>query len=243
MRGKNKCKILKEIRRRIADENDIPYVTSECKYQGECSGTCPKCESELRYLERELEKKQKLGKTVTLAGVAVTMALSLSSCEDILTTSGDPLPPGSPSGAIIETSVTNGVMPPPDGTEVTGEIIESEPGGAVPIPGDIAAPVSGFELLADMSAEEIYYTLESYSAEEIKNEYSKYLSTFSTDQTTGYQIYTYAGVSVASLSLTYGSSNKLIEVEIRAVGKNPNTFSVEKLYDGVPMMPEITENE
>ncbi len=91
MRGKNKCKILKEIRQKIADENDILYVTSECKYRGECSGTCPKCESELRYLERELEKRRALGKKVTFAGVAVTMALSLSSCIDLeanRTTSG-----------------------------------------------------------------------------------------------------------------------------------------------------------
>ena len=29
MLGKAKCKILKEIRQKIADENDIPYVTRE----------------------------------------------------------------------------------------------------------------------------------------------------------------------------------------------------------------------
>ena len=61
MSGKNKCKILKEIRQKIADENDIAYVTSECKYQGECSGTCPRCEAELQYLENELKKRQQKG--------------------------------------------------------------------------------------------------------------------------------------------------------------------------------------
>ena len=50
MKGKNKCKILKEIRQKIADENDIPYVTRECTYRGDCKGTCPKCEAELLYL-------------------------------------------------------------------------------------------------------------------------------------------------------------------------------------------------
>ena len=35
MRGKNKCKLLKQIRQRIADENDIPFVTQECGYRGE----------------------------------------------------------------------------------------------------------------------------------------------------------------------------------------------------------------
>ena len=80
MKGKNKCKLLKEIRQRIADENDIPYVTRECTYQGECRGTCPKCEAELRYLERELEKRQRLGKAVAVAAVAAGLSLSLSAC-------------------------------------------------------------------------------------------------------------------------------------------------------------------
>ena len=80
MKGKNKCKILKEIRQRIADENDIPYLTRECTYQGECSGTCPKCEAELRYLEQELEKRRSLGKAVAVAAVAAGLSLSLSAC-------------------------------------------------------------------------------------------------------------------------------------------------------------------
>ena len=80
MKGKNKCKILKEIRQKIADENDIPYVTRECSYQGECRGTCPKCEAELRYLEQELEKRRRLGKTVAVAAVAASLSLSLTAC-------------------------------------------------------------------------------------------------------------------------------------------------------------------
>ena len=80
MKGKNKCKILKEIRQKIADENDIPYVTRECTYQGECTGTCPKCEAELRYLEQELEKRRSLGKTVAVAAVAAGLSLSMAAC-------------------------------------------------------------------------------------------------------------------------------------------------------------------
>ena len=80
MKGKNKCKILKEIRQKIADENDIPYVTRECTYQGECKGTCPKCEAELRYLEQELEKRRKLGKTVAVAAVAASLSMALTGC-------------------------------------------------------------------------------------------------------------------------------------------------------------------
>lgn len=56
--GKQICKILKEIRQRIAEENDIELITSECTYKGDCLGTCPKCEAELRYLEQELARRQ-----------------------------------------------------------------------------------------------------------------------------------------------------------------------------------------
>lgn len=80
MTGKDKCKILKEIRQKIADENDIPYITEECSFKGNCKGTCPKCESELRYLEKELEKRKNLGKKVAVAGLAASMVVSLSGC-------------------------------------------------------------------------------------------------------------------------------------------------------------------
>ena len=81
MRGKQKCKILKEIRQRIADENDIPYVTRECGYQGECKGTCPRCESELQYLERELARRRSLGKRVSVAVLCVGMSLAAAGCS------------------------------------------------------------------------------------------------------------------------------------------------------------------
>ena len=75
-KGKQTCKILKEIRKQIAAENDIEFVTSECTYKGDCLGTCPKCESEVRYLERELEKRQLLGKAAMVAGLSVGLMAS-----------------------------------------------------------------------------------------------------------------------------------------------------------------------
>ena len=80
MLGKAKCKILKEIRQKIADENDIPYVTRECTYQGDCSGTCPRCESELRYLERELEARRRLGKQVAVTALCAGISFSSVAC-------------------------------------------------------------------------------------------------------------------------------------------------------------------
>lgn len=67
--GKKKCKILKQIRQEIAKANDIEFVTSECKHKGNCEGTCPKCEEELRYLESELEQRRNAGKKVSVASI------------------------------------------------------------------------------------------------------------------------------------------------------------------------------
>ena len=82
-KGKQTCKILKEIRKQIAAENDIKLVVEECTYQGDCKGTCPKCEAEVRYLERELEKRQRMGKAAVIAGMAVGTMLTATSCHEI----------------------------------------------------------------------------------------------------------------------------------------------------------------
>lgn len=70
-RGKKTCRILKEIRRQIAEANDIEYVVEECQYKGDCKGTCPKCEAEVRYLEEQLHRRQMLGKAVVVAGLSL----------------------------------------------------------------------------------------------------------------------------------------------------------------------------
>lgn len=75
-RGKNVCNELKKMRRRIAEENEIPFEIKECTYHGPCRGTCPRCEAEVRYLERELENRIRLGRVATVAGVS----LGLASC-------------------------------------------------------------------------------------------------------------------------------------------------------------------
>lgn len=108
MNGKNKCRILKEIRRQIAAENDIEFVTAECKFQGNCSGTCPKCEAEVRYLEQELQKRRQAGKAVAVAGIAAALIVTASGCIE-LQTGGSPLP--NPTESQYE--ILNGMMPAP----------------------------------------------------------------------------------------------------------------------------------
>ena len=121
-KGKQTCKILKEIRRQIAVENDIEFVTSECTYQGDCKGTCPKCEAEVRYLERELEKRQRLGKAAIFAGMTIGTAITAAGCG--------PLAP-----------TPNGMMENPRDTIVAADTISNdsveEP---VLLEGDVMAP-------------------------------------------------------------------------------------------------------
>lgn len=76
MDGKAKCKILKQIRKQIADNNGIPFVVEECPYKGKCKGTCPRCEEELQYLERELAKRKKVKIALVAGGAAAAVTLS-----------------------------------------------------------------------------------------------------------------------------------------------------------------------
>ena len=89
--GKNICKELKAIRRRVADENNIPLEQHECTYDGPCDGTCPRCEAEVKYLEQELHRRMNLGKAAAVAGVAMSLA-AFTSCTqgDVAPLEGEP---------------------------------------------------------------------------------------------------------------------------------------------------------
>lgn len=78
-KGKRTCRILKDIRRQIAEANDIEFITSECRYKGDCFGTCPKCEAEVLYLEQQLQARRLSGKVVVLAGLSAGI-IALSGC-------------------------------------------------------------------------------------------------------------------------------------------------------------------
>ena len=141
MLGKEKCKILKEIRQRIADENDIPWVTRECTHKGSCRGTCPKCESELRELERQLAARQALGKRVAVAALCAGLAFSSAGCAlsgGGTGTPADPLP-------LRHT-------PAPTATPDPGEEILM---GEVPYDGELAgrAAIKGPEIEGDIAWE------------------------------------------------------------------------------------------
>ena len=69
-KGKSTCKLLKSIRQQIADANGISYQPKECHHKGDCAGTCPACEEEIRYLERELKARKGNGFGMKVAGIA-----------------------------------------------------------------------------------------------------------------------------------------------------------------------------
>ena len=126
-KGKQTCKILKEIRKQIAEENEIEFVTSECTYKGDCKGTCPKCESEVRYLERELEKRQRMGKAAVFAGMSIGTLFAATSCDNLPPVeplAGEPCVPDTtemPNDSIPNDSI------PKDAYKLEGDVVDIVP--------------------------------------------------------------------------------------------------------------------
>ena len=117
-KGKRTCEILKDVRRKIAQENDIPLVERECTHDGDCRGTCPYCESEVRYLERELSKRRALGKAVTVAGIAVS-SMMMGACHSPKTPA---TPPGSEPEPTPVNTLSQAAEPSPESSpEPVGE--------------------------------------------------------------------------------------------------------------------------
>ena len=79
-RGKKICNTLKEVRMQVAKANDIKYAPTECHHEGDCAGTCPQCEAEVRWLEQQLQLRRQLGKAVAVVGVSMGLA-ALTACN------------------------------------------------------------------------------------------------------------------------------------------------------------------
>ena len=71
---KEKCRELKRIRGRIAEDLGIELRQRECTYEGYCSGTCPACRREEMQLNAALLKSQRQG--ANLKGRAATAGLA-----------------------------------------------------------------------------------------------------------------------------------------------------------------------
>ena len=129
-RGKYKCKQLKAVRKRIADENGIPLEQKECTYDGPCRGTCPHCEAEMKYIEKALTERIRLGRVATVAGLSLGLAACGGqdrSTDTILTTdsslAADTLPvadTASPDEDTVypEVTTTGLILLTPDSLEI-----------------------------------------------------------------------------------------------------------------------------
>ena len=156
MFGKEKCKMLKEIRAEIAKNNEIEFVTKECTHQGKCKGTCPACEAEVAYLEEQLEKRRALGKAVCVAGLSAAMVAGVVQTNQVNSKTynmnsntylSDPME--QPMGAIPftpePTEESTPEMPAgapyiPDVIETPEPTLEPTPAGASYIPDVTEAP-------------------------------------------------------------------------------------------------------
>ncbi len=77
MTGREKCKRLKAIRAALAAKLGIDLHQVECTYEGECTGTCPKCKQEEDALNGAI-----LHKGAAVAG-AMMLATSMAACTPL----------------------------------------------------------------------------------------------------------------------------------------------------------------
>ena len=156
-KGKQTCKILKEIRKQIAAENDIKLVIEECTYQGDCLGTCPKCESEVRYLEHELEKRQRMGKAAVFAGISLGTLFAATGCNQSVQ------PVSNNNSCSSQTEIRD--------KKLAGDVVAEEP---VPTDTIIEEPLMGivamFRMIYDFKAEDYQNLMkEKFVFPEMKN--------------------------------------------------------------------------
>ena len=144
MKGKEKCRILKQIRQQIAAENDIELVIRECTHKGDCRGTCPRCESEVRYLEEQLEKRRRLGKAVVVTALSAGLVVAAAGCTDAFT----------PNNVIEGDLQWSDEIQNTDGA--TAEPCPTQPPQekAPPVKGEIEAEEEAIELEGDIAVEE-----------------------------------------------------------------------------------------
>lgn len=191
MTGKEKCEFLKEIRKNIAEEYNIPYNPSECKHEGECSGTCPKCEAELKYLTEEIDKKRAAGVEVNISP-NLSELLGITHDENFLNgfsaVCGDQEPQLLSNSRASEEALTGDVVsdyvPPDDWVVKCGEEDSADygsrnltqlAGGAItePLAGVVPPILSDSEVQAHKIYSEIRYILSEYGYEETARIYAR----------------------------------------------------------------------
>lgn len=83
-KGKDICRSLKAIRKQVAEANGIDYAPQPCHHVGDCSGTCPACEAEVRYIESQLGTLRMAGKAVKVAGLALGLTMATGYTQTVV---------------------------------------------------------------------------------------------------------------------------------------------------------------
>lgn len=143
-RGRKICDVLKAVRKKIADMNGIAYEPRVCHFKGHCSGTCPACETERKYIESELSLRKRMGEAVCVTGVAI--GILATPYNVYAQTSSPSVPIGNEVIAAdslpTRAQVTiNGCVKDADGTPIVGVIIvvgNKRPGRITDIDGNFS---------------------------------------------------------------------------------------------------------
>ena len=125
MTGKEKCELLKTIRKNIADMNGIEYKPEPCTHEGDCPGFCPRCDQEAAYLMRELKKKEAAGSPIRI---------DTESIGDFETLASSPIEPeeeilmGMPEPPELDGDIRplQGIIPAPEVFPLEGDVAISD---------------------------------------------------------------------------------------------------------------------
>jgi hypothetical protein len=140
-KGKDKCDFLRNIRRQVADQYGLRYEPRECHHEGDCPGTCPVCDAELRDLQRQLtergienidvfekvetEEQNEPQQPIRLGGVP-----AYGPKEDIHILEGDVTPPEDDiDGNIEDVPELEGMPRPPKDDEIIDDDEEDDESG------------------------------------------------------------------------------------------------------------------
>ena len=126
-KGKSTCKLLKDIRQQIADANGISYQPKECQHKGDCAGTCPACEEEIRYLEEQLRNKQRGGLGLKVAGIAAGVCVTVLPMAAMVQTESKISPEANPQlikqDSVEVVDLTKGN---PDAVLLRGQVLDKD---------------------------------------------------------------------------------------------------------------------
>lgn len=120
-KGRAKCDRLKKIRKAVADRLNVDLHQSECTFEGNCRGTCPKCKQEEEILNRELLKR------AAGAGIGVLAGLSLAGCAPLaIGSEGAPLDREEYADDVTDDSPLTGEAPWPEDDWSEGAPLEAD---------------------------------------------------------------------------------------------------------------------